>query len=274
MLRIGEFSTLSQTSVKTLRYYAAVDLLRPVHVDPTSGYRYYSADQVTELGQILHLKMLGFSLREIRQVVRGNDSDRLLALLLEKRNAALGRIRDEELRLASLDGWLDRVGHGDLWSRHTVTLKRIGPQPIASIRRMVTRYSDAVELFAELAGYVKKHGCGVGPPAVIWHTCGESGDAIDCEAYVPVRSRATANHRVRVYELPATTWASVVHAGDSQSSIGAYRTARKWIDSHGFTVAGPKRELYWRGGLDNDRAGDLTEIQFAIAMSRSQVPST
>ena len=269
MLRIGEFSTLSQTSIKTLRYYDEIALFRPSHVDPDSGYRKYSADQVAELAQILHLKTLGFSLREIRQIVNGDRND-LRARLTSKRNAISRRIRDEQLRLAVIDGWLERTAHRPNHAAPVVTLKRIDAQPIASIRNSVSRYSDAAELFDELAAHVRKSGGQAGPPAALWHTCGEAGSRIDCEAYVPVRRHVTGNRRVRVYQLPAMTWASIVHAGDSASSIRSYAAARTWIAAHGLVVSGPKRELYWRGGLHDDRATDVTEIQFPVVIPESR----
>jgi DNA-binding transcriptional MerR regulator len=267
MLRIGEFSRLSRTSVKTLRYYEAIALFRPAHVAPDSGYRYYSADQVAELGQILHLKTLGFSLRQIRDAITG-DADRLRTMLLERRRELIRHVRDEQVRLAGLDGWLDRLARGRQASTHTVTLKRVSSQPVASIRTSIGRYADAVELFEELGHYAKKDRAAAGPPAAIWHTCGGLGRPIDCEAYVPVRKRLAGSRRIRVYELPATILASVVHRGDSMACAGAYATARSWIASHRFEVSGPKRELYWRGGLDEDRASDITEIQFPIAIRR------
>jgi len=45
MLKIGDFSRLSRVSVKALRYYDEIGLLKPVEVDRFTGYRYYSADQ-------------------------------------------------------------------------------------------------------------------------------------------------------------------------------------------------------------------------------------
>jgi hypothetical protein len=62
MLKIGDFSRLSQVSVKTLRYYDEVALLKPTQVDEVSGYRYYSMAQLRQLHRILALRDLGFSL--------------------------------------------------------------------------------------------------------------------------------------------------------------------------------------------------------------------
>jgi DNA-binding transcriptional MerR regulator len=43
MFRIGDFSKQSQVSVKALRFYDEVGLLKPTYVDRVTGYRYYSA---------------------------------------------------------------------------------------------------------------------------------------------------------------------------------------------------------------------------------------
>ena len=46
MLKIGEFSRLSQVTVKTLRYYDEIGLLKPSEIDRFTDYRYYSLDQL------------------------------------------------------------------------------------------------------------------------------------------------------------------------------------------------------------------------------------
>lgn len=46
MFKIGDFSKLSRVSVKTLRYYDEIGLLKPVGVDRFTRYRYYSAEQL------------------------------------------------------------------------------------------------------------------------------------------------------------------------------------------------------------------------------------
>ena len=65
MIRIGDFSKLSRISVKTLRYYDEMGLLKPVSVDVFTSYRLYEYSQLSVLHRILALKDLGFSLEEI-----------------------------------------------------------------------------------------------------------------------------------------------------------------------------------------------------------------
>ena len=66
--KIGEFSKLSQVTVKTLRYYEEVGLLAPVEVDEWTGYRYYDISQLRRMNRIVYLKQLGFSLEEIGEL--------------------------------------------------------------------------------------------------------------------------------------------------------------------------------------------------------------
>jgi DNA-binding transcriptional MerR regulator len=87
MIKIGDFSKLSLVSIKTLRYYDEMGLLKPVHVDQFTGYRYYSADQLSRLHRILALKDLGFSLEQIARVLNEGVSAEQLRGMLRLRQA-------------------------------------------------------------------------------------------------------------------------------------------------------------------------------------------
>src|SRR5688500_11491264 len=96
MYRIGEFSRLSQIPIKTLRYYDAIGLLRPVRVEPRTAYRYYAAAQLEEVNRILGLKDLGFSLREVRMLVADNVPLGQIRGMLRERLQQLERSVDRE----------------------------------------------------------------------------------------------------------------------------------------------------------------------------------
>jgi DNA-binding transcriptional MerR regulator/predicted N-acetyltransferase YhbS len=110
MIKIGEFSRLSQTPVSTLRYYAELGLLTPVEVDHFTGYRYYTFDQLARLNRILALKDLGFSLDEIPHLLDEHlPAQRLRELLQRKRGELLERVQDQQERLQQLDAWLHQL---------------------------------------------------------------------------------------------------------------------------------------------------------------------
>lgn len=54
MLKIGDFSKLSRVSIRMLRHYDEIGLLKPVWIDPESGYRYYAPEQLPIAGSEGH----------------------------------------------------------------------------------------------------------------------------------------------------------------------------------------------------------------------------
>ena len=52
MLKIGDFSKLSRVSVRMLRHYDEIGLLKPVEIDSFTDYRYYREDQLPTVCRI------------------------------------------------------------------------------------------------------------------------------------------------------------------------------------------------------------------------------
>ena len=82
MFTIGEFARLGGVSVRTLRHYDEIGLLRPATVDPDTGYRGYSADQLGRLNRIIALKELGLSLTQARRLLDGITLEELRGMLI------------------------------------------------------------------------------------------------------------------------------------------------------------------------------------------------
>lgn len=74
MYRIRDFSYLCKTSMKTLRHYHKLGLLQPIQIDPYTGYRYYSDEQVFQFKLIKRLQDSGFSLKEIKKFLEKNET--------------------------------------------------------------------------------------------------------------------------------------------------------------------------------------------------------
>ncbi|HCQ90349.1 MAG TPA: MerR family transcriptional regulator, partial [Clostridium sp.] len=51
MIKIGEFSKIGRVSVKTLRHYDDMGLLKPVKIDDFTSYRYYDVEQLSTLNK-------------------------------------------------------------------------------------------------------------------------------------------------------------------------------------------------------------------------------
>ena len=70
MYRIGLFSKMNRVTIKTLRYYDDIGLLKPAYVDGASGYRYYKSEQLPIIHKIMPLRQMGCSIEDIKKSKR------------------------------------------------------------------------------------------------------------------------------------------------------------------------------------------------------------
>ena len=100
MKTVKEFAALTGVSIRTLHYYDEIGLLRPASVTD-SGYRLYGQQELERLQQILFLRELRFSLKEIAQILDDPTFDKRQALHQHRQLLLLQRQRlDELIRLA------------------------------------------------------------------------------------------------------------------------------------------------------------------------------
>ena len=271
MLRIGDFSRISRVSVKALRFYDEIGLLKPSYVDHFTGYRYYTAEVMPRLNRILIFKELGFSLEEIHLLLQEDmPVSQVRVALQNKRLELAGKIAQEQARLEQVESWLSQIEHQGRVPDYEILLKQTPPQWVASMRNMLASYEDAEELFAQLTHHLKKHNR-TGQRAAIWHTCEGQGRTIDCEAMFYLNEPVPESKEVKVYQLAASTDALVIHQGSDATLPQAYQALHSWIKTHDYTIAGPIRELYWQ---NEERAVDcpgVIEIRYPILKAKKGV---
>jgi DNA-binding transcriptional MerR regulator len=86
-----EFANLSGVTVRTLHHYDRLGLLKPSRYTG-AGFRLYSEDDFARLEQIVALKFIGFSLNEIKDILKRGTSD--LATTLRQQRQAIEEKRD------------------------------------------------------------------------------------------------------------------------------------------------------------------------------------
>jgi len=147
MIRIGDFSKLSRVSIKTLRYYDDMGLLKPVHVDEWTGYRYYAFEQLARLNRILALKDLGFSLAEITELLDEQVSlEQLRGMLRVRQSEAQQRVKDEQERLERIGARLRQIEMESKMSEYDVIIKQVDPIRVACMRETIPAYNQPFQL--------------------------------------------------------------------------------------------------------------------------------
>jgi DNA-binding transcriptional MerR regulator len=195
MIRIGDFSKLSRVSVKTLRFYDEMGLLKPVEVDRFTGYRYYEFNQLPRLYRILALKDLGFSLEEIGHLLEGELSTEQMRGMLKLRQAEIRQRMDEESeRLERVEPWLRQIEQEDSMSTYDVVIKKIEPLKVASVRGVVPTPPDQRSLWDELLDYLNQKGARmIGPPMAIYHDKEFKERDWDIEVVMPLSDALPSN---------------------------------------------------------------------------------
>lgn len=260
-LTIGEFAQVTHLSVRTLRRYHDSGLLTPASVDPASGYRYYTGDQIPTAQVIHRLRQLDVPLAEVASILATTDTDERADLVdrhLHRLEATLERTRAAVTSLR-------RLLRPDAADLH-VQLRAVPARTVAAIEGVVDHgnvLSWYAEAMAELDAAV--HGLRpLGPPG--GHYANElfTGGRGTMTVYRPVTD-PPVHGRVRPIELPPAELAVTVHAGPHDDIDVTYGRLGNWVVDHALAVNGPVHETYLTGPRDNPSPATWqTEIGWPI----------
>jgi len=271
VFKIGDFSRLSLVSVKALRYYDEFGLLKPARVDEFTGYRYYSANQLTRLNRILALKDMGLSLEQIALLLDKEPTpDQIRGMLRLKQVELHQQLTEGQARLTRIEAWLQAFEQEVTMPAYDVVLKKVAPLRVAEARGVAPSMEQLGptldRLFDQVMGYVSQQGVtSVEPSITLYYDTEMRDHDVNVGACMPFEGSLNDGTQVKVNELPAVeTMASVIHHGSFSTLNQAYNAILKWIEANGYSISGSNRELnleYERGG---DQSKFVTEIQFPV----------
>ncbi len=268
MLKIGDFAKISRVSIKTLRYYDDMGLLKPSEVDRFTGYRYYTLDLLPRLNRILALKDLGLSLEQIAQLLDEDlPADQIRGMLRLKQAELRQRVDEEQARLARVEARLKQIEQEGKMPDYDVIVKRVEPVRVAGIRdegNSETIGAISGRLFGEVAAFVQRTSAGFGGPPMMLYGYANECPEWQIEAVMPVSRAVPGDGRVEVRELPGVEMmACTVHRGEFDTLGQAYQAVMGWIEANGYRICGESREVYLQFDADAP-VHNVTELQFPI----------
>lgn len=254
-LKIGEFSKLMQVTVKTLRHYEEIGILKPSEVDKWTGYRYYELGQMQQLENIRHLKEVGFSLEEIREMM-GSDSpvpdigqleskiracEEELKILLGRRER-LHRMLDSQRKLDAMD---------------KISIQSLPEIIVASHRETIPNHEALGPMCVNvIAPEMQRLGCKCPPPGycfTIEHSEEFSPAGIDIEYCEQVEEMGKDSEMIQFKKLEAVpTAVCCKHYGPYNQFHRSYTEVFKFIDKEGYHIVGPPRCCYIDGIWNQD----------------------
>lgn len=275
MLRIGDFSKICQVSVKALRHWDSIDLLKPALTDAQTGYRYYSIDQVRTVNQVLAFRAMGLRLPQIAQLLNDNPSTADMRAMLRLKQVELQQqIEAAHIMLEVVESRLMQIEHAGVLPGYEVAVKSIPAQPILAIRETVPTMEALVDLLNETHPYARqKENTNL---LAVFYGEGYEREAVDVEVGFPIDAGSRkpiplVNGRMlQPTVLPGSDLlAYTVHTGEWLTLSNGYVHLGHWIDSSGYEIVGPGREIFHYIDWDNQQKNTVTELQFPVAKRRA-----
>lgn len=266
MLKIGEFARISQVSIKRLRHYDAIGLLRPSQIDPVSGYRFYEIGQLADALRILAFQDCGFSLEEIAQLLRTHDVQELEALLRQRVTVQQQVVADEQARLQRLLGRVEQLASTERVPLYDVALKRTEPLTLVGLRECVATTQEIGPFAWKVVCHFEQLALTPVGPLVHLYFDASVEEGFDLFVGMPVAALPADTSGLCCQRLPeGEQVACVLYAGDYTGISSAFVALDHWLSTSGYRQAGPCREIYHRNPLHTtDAASYLTEIQCPI----------
>ena len=266
LLPIGRFAKATRLSVKALRHYDELGLLRPAFVDPSSGYRYYRPAQANQAEAIRILRSVDMPLEEIAALLAEAGGEPVAKRLRLHRERLEARLDEHRRMLAFLQRLLDKE---DVMP-YEVTVKQLPAQPVAAtrastdLRHIAAAIGSGVHLVLDELG---RRGLEpAGPLQVVYHADQvlDEDSVAPIEICFPVAAAFQGNGEVYGTELPGGPAAVTLHRGPYAEIGPAYHTVSGWISDHGHELAGGPREVYLNVPGEVPEADLLTEVQWPI----------
>ncbi|MGD8290945.1 MAG: MerR family transcriptional regulator [Desulfobacterales bacterium] len=258
MFKIGDFSKLGQVSVRMLRHYDQLGLLKPDHIDKFTGYRYYTAGQLAHLNRIIFFKDLGFSLQQIKDLLSNNlPNDQLRGMLMMKQVELEREVQDSHARLARVEARLQQIEQEGKPTPYEVTTKSVEEMVIATVRQLVPKPQD-MDYYCKQMYTTLYRGLGdLGispryPEVTFYHNEEYPEQDLDVEAAVVVSDQCLTvdweHPHLTIRTAPAEKKvAALIYEGPFPKVVSAVLALLNWIGINEWRISGPLRELHLSG---------------------------
>ncbi|MDK2966254.1 MerR family transcriptional regulator [Lacrimispora sp.] len=268
MFQIGEFSKLTQITIRMLRYYDEAGLLKPAEIDPWTGYRMYSVEQIPVLNKIIYLRDSGFTVSEIAAALRLSDDRALVSQLDMKYLEVEQTIRTEQEKLNKIQLAKSELLNNKGEMHYNISIRSIPGYPVLSLRRTLPDYYAEGDLWQELSILAIEHQIQLSKGTFsIYHDLEYKEKDVEVELCAPVKKLGKSIDGLMFRNVePVPRMACTMVYGAFSNIAGAYRAFAKWLQKNSqFEMSGPTRQIVHRGPWNESSPEKyLTELQIPL----------
>lgn len=268
MLKIGEFSKLSRVSIRMLRHYDEIGLLKPAEIDRFTGYRYYNPDQLPVIGRITALKDMGFQLADIVKILDVYDDRETLDDYFAMRQAELKEITETaHYQMRLLDTARKRLRKEQNMS-YNVSIKTIPERYAATVHMTIPRYEDEGLVWQILNEETAPLNVIPAEPCLVaaeYLDDEYKEEDVELVAWKTVKGDYPDTEHVKFKTLPAVKVASCMVKGGYDQMPEVYGAVISWVNDNGYECAGPMFNIYHVSPHETQNPDEfVTEVCYAV----------
>ena len=266
MYKIGEFSVLSRTTIKTLRYYEKEGLLIPSYVDSVTGYRFYETDQLIKLARIISLRQIGFSINNIKNYINDNNFSDLLVARKKELQVEKEVIDNQLLQIKNIleDDKMEREIFKKTLPEYVVYYKEGIIKDFSSIVDFILGSAEECKMLNPNIKCVEPDYCYVN------YLDGEyKPENFKIRYAQAVTKEGLSNDNIKFIKLNPIEAVCIYHKGSYSNLRETYSIIMEWLEKNDYQITEPIRERYIDGMWNKEKEEDwLTEIQVPIIKSK------
>ena len=251
LFQVGEVTKILGVTRKTLLVFEDMGLLTPAVKDEDSGYRYYSADNMTQIRAIRSLQTLGLSLKEVAEYYYDMENiDAHLQRLMDLRAALDKNIQMLQVRAAK---------RGDLTVHRTAL-----PQQVCFCRQYQCEdISEAANKLRDTYIAAARTGKMSMLGRMFTIRISHSTENLDLMCCIPVDSGYEGPERLEFPETPALC---IYYRGPYEEMAVAMRALAAYVKENKIEVTGPFRSIYMEGPPNRgEKSGDyITQVAVPV----------
>lgn len=269
MLKIGDFSKLTRISIRMLRHYDEIGLLKPERVDTFTGYRYYGAGQLSQASRIAILRAMGFSLAAIMEIMEQyQDAETLRRYLQVKLTEVKEQARETAERLRLLEATIHRLGKDEYFMKYDIIVKELPQRTVASLREIIPNYEAEGMLWGRMMSEIAPQKVAYASPCysiAVFHDQGYKDSDVDVEIQISVTGTYEDTSSVRFKTVAPALVASATFRGGYDKVSDVYEAIGAWIAGSDYEFDGAMFNIYHVSpAMDPNPDNWVTEICYPL----------
>lgn len=269
MLKIGNFSKLSRISIRMLRHYDDIGLLKPEAVDKFSGYRYYNESQLMMAGRIHTLKNMGFSLSMIGEIMGkyANSKELEHFLTIQKKEMEEQNLLIKQ-RIQLIDSTIEWLRKDGNMMGYDVSIKTMPEMYVASVRQVIPSYENEGMLWKILMEETTPLHIQYANPCyarAIFHDKEYKEQDVDIEVQMSVVGNYQDTLNVKFKTVKAVEIASTTFKGSYEQMGQVNEAVARWIEDNGYVFDGLCFNIYHVSPNETQNPDEyVTEVCYSV----------